>query len=82
MIASAHQIISALADAAKDLDVDFRDIERQVAQLVPETRWFTHWAKEHRPGTRGSSHPLPCTGSGCTSPKATLTCPEVSGHRS
>lgn len=57
MIASAHQIIIALAAAAKDLDVDFRDIERQVVQLVPTTRWFTRWTKEHRPGTRGSSHP-------------------------
>lgn len=57
MIASAHQVVDALAAAAKDLDVDVRDIERQVAQLVPTTRWFTRWAKEDRPGTRTASHP-------------------------
>ena len=51
-----HDVVKALGAAARELGVDFRDLEDRVRHLARATRWFIQWARTHRAGTRRASH--------------------------
>ncbi|MGL5826479.1 MAG: TniQ family protein [Nocardioides sp.] len=53
---SPRDVHAALFTAAQELHVDYRDLENRIHHLGRTTRWFTRWARNHRPGTRASSH--------------------------
>jgi hypothetical protein len=56
MTASPAAVVAALGAASRELEIDYRELEDRVRHLANTTRWFTHWARAHRPGTRPISH--------------------------
>jgi len=56
MTASPADVVTALGAASRELEIDYRGLEDRVRHLARTTRWFTHWARANRPGTRPISH--------------------------
>ncbi|HRY11302.1 MAG TPA: TniQ family protein [Candidatus Nanopelagicales bacterium] len=56
MTASPADVVTALGAASGEMDVDHRELEDRVRHLARTTRWFTQWARIHRPGTHPASH--------------------------
>jgi hypothetical protein len=57
MTASPAAVVAALGVASREMDIDYRELEDRVGRLARTKRWFTHWARANRPGTRTRSHP-------------------------
>lgn len=51
MTGSPAEVAAALAEAARRLEVDYRDVEERVRHLARTERWFRGWARETRPRT-------------------------------
>lgn len=56
MTASPADVVTALGAASRELEIDYRALEDRVRHLARTTRWFTQWARIHRPGTHPASH--------------------------
>lgn len=56
MTASPADVVAVLGDTSRALEIDCRELEDRVRRLARTKRWFTHWARANRPGTRPISH--------------------------